>query len=40
MKDIERAIEMNLLRKTTEVLKINRQECPVYMKTTNVAREG
>jgi hypothetical protein len=38
-KDFERAIELKLLRKTTEIIKIDGKECPVYMKTVNVANE-
>ncbi len=38
-KDLEGAIELKLLRKTTEILKINGKECPVYMKTVNVVNE-
>ena len=37
--DLERAVELKLLLKTTELLKINGKECPVYMKTVNVANE-
>jgi hypothetical protein len=40
MKDVEGAVQMNLLRRTTEILKINGKECPVFMKTTNVAKDG
>jgi hypothetical protein len=38
-KDLEGAIELKLLVKTNEIVKINGTECPVYMKTVNVANE-
>lgn len=37
-KDLERAIELNLLTKAS-IKTINAQECQVYMKTVNAANE-